>query len=96
MSRDELLRILADFFELKRQEFGIVRIGMFGSAARDELRDTSDVDIVVEVVHPDMFALIGIKQDLEEWIQKDVDVVRYRERMNPFLKARIEKEAVYV
>jgi len=41
-------------------------------------------------------SLIGIKQDLEERFRCHVDVVRYREKMNPLLRKRIEREAVYV
>ena len=77
-------------------EFGIVRIGIFGSTARDSATDRSDVDVVVELLRPDLFSLIGIKQELEELLNRPVDIVRYRPRMNSFLKQRIEEEAVYV
>jgi predicted nucleotidyltransferase len=40
--------------------------------------------------------LIGIKQDLEDLLKRSVDIVRYRETMNDFLKQRIEQEAIYV
>lgn len=96
MTRDEVLRLLAGFQDSKRDEFGIVRIGVFGSMARDEMVDTSDVDVVVEVARPDLLILVGIKQELEELLSLPVDVVRYRERMNPFLKGRIKREAIYV
>jgi len=96
MKRNEILRILARFRELKRDEFGIVRLGVFGSVARDEMVDTSDVDIVVELAQPDLLALVGIKQELEELLHQRVDVVRYRDQMNPFLKRRIDQEAIYV
>ena len=96
MRREEILRILASFRESKRDEFGIVRIGVFGSVARDEMADDSDVDVVVEIARPDLLTLVGIKQELEELLHLPVDVVRYRDRMNPFLKERIEQEAVYV
>lgn len=56
----------------------------------------SDIDVVVELDKQDLFALIGIKQDLEEALCEPVDVVSYRDEMNDFLKNRIEKEAVYV
>lgn len=96
MRRDELLHILAQFYATRRSEFGIIRLGVFGSAARDELAERSDVDIVVELAQPDLLRLVGIKQELEELLQRPVDVVRYRERMNPFLKRRIDVEALYV
>ena len=56
----------------------------------------SDIDIVVELKRPDLFHIIGIKQDLEEQLHRSVDIVRYRNKMNGFLRRRIEKEAVYV
>jgi predicted nucleotidyltransferase len=54
------------------------------------------VDVVVELGQPDLLSLVGIKQELEELLHRPVDVVRYRERMNAYLKRRIEQEAVYV
>jgi hypothetical protein len=63
--------------------------------ARGEDTDASDVD-VVELERPDLLLLAGIKQKLEELLQRPVDVVRYREQMNPFLKKRILRDAVYV
>lgn len=96
MKRDDILRTLVRFRDIKQDEFGIVRIGVFGSVARDEITDISDVDVVVELDRPDLFTLIGIKQELEELLHRSVDVVRYREGMNGYLKRRIEQEAVYV
>lgn len=96
MTRDDILRLLARFRDTRQDEYGIVRIGVFGSVARGESTDTSDVDVVVELTHPDLLLLVGIKQELEELLHRPVDVVRYRERMNPGLKERIQKEALYV
>jgi len=96
MQRDEILRALAQFRDRRAKEFGITRIGIFGSLARGEATDASDVDVVVELERPDLLLLVGIKQELEELLQRPVDVVRYREQMNPLLKKRIDREAVYV
>jgi predicted nucleotidyltransferase len=96
MRRDDILRALARFRDLRQDEFGIVRIGVFGSVAREGDTEASDVDVVVELGQPDLLALVGIKQELEELLHRPVDVVRYRERMNAYLKRRIEQEAVYV
>jgi hypothetical protein len=96
MEREEVLSAIMSFRDLKQDEFGIVRIGVFGSIARDEITSASDVDIVVELDHPDLFARVGIKQELEELLHRPVDIVRYRKRMNAYLKRQIEQEAVYV
>jgi uncharacterized protein len=60
------------------------------------MKEESDVDVVVELTEPDLFELIGIKQDLEVRLHRPVDIVRYRKNMNKFLKGKIDKEAVYV
>jgi len=43
-----------------------------------------------------LFNFIGMKQDLEKKICLSVDIVSYRKNMNPFLKQRIDEEAIYV
>jgi predicted nucleotidyltransferase len=96
MNKEEIAISLKRFKALKGREYRIKRIGLFGSAARDRMGAQSDIDVVVELDRQDLFALIGIKQDLEEQLQRQVDVISYREGMNRFLKDRIEKEAVYV
>ena len=95
MRQDDVLQVLSQFQHNRQEEFGIIRIGVFGSAARDEMSDESDVDVVVELADPDLLTLVGIKQELEHLLHRSVDIVRYREKMNAFLKRRIEQEAVY-
>ena len=96
MKRDEIIMSLRWFKEMNKDRYEIIRIGIFGSAARDNMKEQSDIDVVVELGKPNLFYLIGIKQDLEEKFHRTVDIVRYREKMNAFLKGRIDKEAVYV
>lgn len=96
MSRSEVIEVLKQFKRNHGSQYGILRIGIFGSVARDQASDTSDVDIVVKTETPDPFNIVHIKEDLQEQLNLRVDIVRLRETMNPFLKNRIEKEAVYV
>ena len=96
MKKDELILSLRGFKERNESKYSIVKIGFFGSVARDEMTKNSDIDVVVELIEPDLFSLIGIKQDLQEQFHCQVDIVRYRDKMNAFLKRRIDEEAVYV
>jgi uncharacterized protein len=96
MNRDEILLLLRRFRETYHTKYNIVKIGVFGSAARDSMNDKSDIDIVVNLARPDFIDLIGIKQALEEQLHNPVDIVRYRENMNKYLKQRIDREAIYV
>ena len=96
MNSDEILLLLHRYKERNQKKYRIISIGLFGSGSQRAMNEQSDIDIVVELEEPDMFNLISIKQDLEEELNRDVDIVRYREKMNAFLKAKIEKEAIYV
>jgi predicted nucleotidyltransferase len=96
MKRDEIISSLYRFKSLKHATYNIIQIGIFGSAARDSMSEHSDIDVVVKLGEQDLFHLIGIKQDLEEEFCKKVDVVSYRDKMNQFLKKKIDIEAVYV
>ena len=95
MKRSDIIKVLRQFKEENQKKYSIQTIGIFGFAARDSFYDMSDIDVVVELENPDLFNLIGIKQDLEERFHCPVDVVRYREKMNAFLKRRIDQEAFY-
>ena len=67
----------------------------FGSLARNEQREDSDVDICVEMV-PNLFNRAGVKIYLQELLGCDVDVVRMRENMNPLFKQQILKYGIRV
>lgn len=96
MGRKDIIKILRNYKKEFAKQYNILNIGIFGSVARDEAENGSDVDIVIIIAEPDFFTLAGIKNDLESRLNKPVDIVSYRDSMNPFLKKRIDKEAVYV
>jgi len=76
-------------------KYGITRIGIFGSVARGEHTENSDVDICIEAPPMGLFAFSGLCLTLEEILGVPVDVVRMHKNMNPRLRKRIEKEAIY-
>ncbi len=96
MDRKELLAILRQYKEANAEKYSIAALGVFGSFAKDEATAVSDVDIVLQMEVPDPYRVVHIKHDLEQRLKLPVDIVRLREKMNPFLKRRIESEAVYV
>jgi uncharacterized protein len=91
-------KIIATVSKLKADlalKYGISRIGIFGSVARNEASEESDIDIVVEM-EPDLFKRAALQAELEDLLHRSVDVVRYSKRMNPHLKQRIDSEVLYV
>ncbi len=95
METQQILAILKEYKSQVAEQYGILEIGIFGSVARNESTDKSDVDVVIRVQKPDLFMIAGIKSDLEEILNRPVDIVTYRETMNQFLKKRIDGGAVY-
>ncbi|NOQ20776.1 MAG: nucleotidyltransferase [Desulfobacterales bacterium] len=96
MDRNNVVNIISQFKAENLNRYGIKKIGIFGSVALNSASPPSDIDVVVELEKPDMFCLIGIKQDLEALLNMPVDIVRYRKSMNKYLKQRIDADAVYV
>ena len=95
-TRVKYMDVLQRFKQEHGSEYGITRIGIFGSVARGEHTEESDVDVLVEAPVMSLFTQIGIKHQLEEMMGVPVDVVRKTEYMRPRFKARIEKEVIYV
>lgn len=95
MKRDDIIKALRHFKKGNQRRYHIEKIGIFGSSARGDMSAESDIDVVVLLEKQDLFNLIGIKQDLEEQLGVPVDVVSYREKMNNYLKRKIEDEALY-
>ena len=58
--------------------------------------EDSDIDVYLETSKPSMFAMVHIKEDLQDLFGCRVDLVRLREHMDSFLRSRIEKEGIYV
>ncbi|WP_294788627.1 nucleotidyltransferase family protein [Prevotella sp.] len=95
-TKEEYLDILCKYSDLKSKVYGIVKIGIFGSVARNEQTEDSDVDVCVEMQKPDMFSLVHIKEDLQQLFGRSVDIVRLRDNMNPMLSKQIQRDGIYV
>mgnify|MGYP006294109569 CR=1 FL=1 len=95
MRRDEVIRRLeqcaAEF-----ERFGVVSVRLFGSTARDEADDGSDVDIIAEFKRPLTFRrFMGFRLFLEEQLETKVDLVTergLRDRVRP----QVERDAIRV
>lgn len=96
LSKDAVLQELRNLKPELEKKYGVTRIGIFGSLARNEARDDSDIDVVVEMREPNLFYMVHIKELLEQDFNRHIDIIRYREKMNTYLKARIDREALYV
>lgn len=94
MTKLEILDYLKDRYTVLKEKYDVEAIGIFGSYARDEAKEESDIDIFVKM-EPRLFNMIAIKQLIEEDLHKKVDIVRLRDKMNPYLKKRIDEDGIY-
>jgi uncharacterized protein len=96
LEQSRLRALLKAFKDQNTDKYHLLALGYFGSYARDEATENSDVDIVFDTDMPNLFKAVVMRQDLEEFLGRPVDIVQLRGLTNPRLKARVEKEAVYV
>lgn len=95
MERDRALNTLSNHKHDLSTKYGITRLGAFGSVARDDATDSSDVDIIVDMP-PNIFQMVHMKEKLEMLLVAQVDLIRYHKHLNVLLKKRIDREAIYV
>ena len=87
---------LTAFKEESGKQFGITKIGIFGSVARQENTEDSDIDIVVEVEQPTLSLMYELRERLKALFKCNVDLVRFRPSLRPLFKSNIINEAIYV
>ena len=90
-----ILAKLSEEFPSLQKKYDIQRIGIFGSYARRDNDQNSDIDVVVHMP-PSAFQIVHLREFLEELLEESVDIIRYRDGMNSFLRNQIDREAVYV
>jgi len=92
-SPEQILKIIEANRE-KIKSFGVRRLGLFGSAARSEAAETSDLDFLVEMEHKTFDAYMDLKEFLEQLFGCKVDLVM-KDSLKPRLREPILKETIY-
>ena len=78
------------------QHYGVKRVGLFGSYVRGEMKEDSDLDILVEIEKDiSLLDFVGLKLEIEEILGRKVDLVEY-DTIKPLLRERILKEQVII
>ncbi len=79
-----------------KDKYGVVKIGLFGSYARNEQKKDSDIDIAVELQATNSFrSFFALKDELEKSFGKKIDL-GIEHSLKPIVKKYIEKEIIYV
>ena len=94
-TREEIIRLLEGRRGLLRSRYGVRRLALFGSYARGEQREDSDVDILVEVDPAIGLDFVSLADELEELLGVHVELVSER-AVNPRHLDRIRKDLIDV
>ncbi len=88
--------ILKNNKEYLKKNFHVTRIGIFGSFARNEETENSDVDILVEFEKtPDMFTFFSVEEYLEKTLNRKIDMVR-PQGLKKHVKENVLSEVIYI
>jgi predicted nucleotidyltransferase len=77
------------------EKFGVRSMKLFGSVARNEQKETSDVDVCVDM-EPSLLKRSGLKIYLEEVLNCKVDVLRNHKNMDPYITQQINKDGILI
>ena len=95
------LKDIINYFQQNKmvlyERFGVTRIGIFGSFAREEQSPSSDIDLIVDMEgkKKNIHNFLQLKRFLEKETQKKVDM-GFEHSLKPIVKEKIRKHIIYV
>jgi hypothetical protein len=97
MRRNATVQMLESHLAELRRDFGVSSLSLFGSLARDDAHETSDVDVLVDFDRPvTLFDLVSLQLRLEQLLNvQKVDVI-VRDALHASLRETILREAIHV
>ena len=94
--REQVLAFLRAHKDDLRTRFGVTRLGLVGSYARDEAKDESDIDIVVSLHSENTFrSFFGLLHFLQDNLQTRIDLAT-EASLKPQVRESILKDIRYV
>lgn len=93
---EHIRKILSEHKQELAADFKVKEIGVFGSYVRNEQKEDSDVDVLVEFYDPvDFFKFIALENHLSYLLHSKVDLVT-KNALKPIIKDKILRDTVYV
>ncbi len=96
MDQQTVIEALLEHRAVLSERFGVKDLALFGSFARNQAKDSSDVDILVNFVGPATSkAFFGVQFYLEDLLGRRVDLVTSK-ALRPEFRTQVAREAMYV
>ncbi|MCC6684071.1 MAG: nucleotidyltransferase domain-containing protein [Bacteroidia bacterium] len=90
-----LLQLLKTHKAELQNQFGVLDIALFGSAARNETKPGSDIDILVELNEPSYTKYTALKIYLEQLFHQRVDLLRKGPHLSTAFLSSLQKELIH-
>ncbi|MBR6017512.1 MAG: nucleotidyltransferase family protein [Paludibacteraceae bacterium] len=94
-STSDYIAILKQHAPILRDRYGMTSMQLFGSVARGEQREDSDVDVLVDIP-PTLRAVGGAHDYLEQIMGCHVDMIRNHNRLTPLFRKQIERDGITI
>lgn len=97
MTRDKILDYLNSHKNELYDKYGVIKIGLFGSYARNDYTESSDIDLAIEIIkeRKSLHSFLAFKREMEAAFNKKVDV-GIESTLKSLIKDQVKKEIIYV
>jgi len=95
LSKSHIIEQLKTDKDFLKQNFGVIKIGLFGSYAKNQQTQNSDIDLLVEFQEPRFDWIANLQVYMEQRFEKKIEIVRKRELSDSKFFDRVEKEVIY-
>ncbi len=95
LTRNDIILALKNSQEELHQEFGVKKMVLFGSYAREQQTSESDIDVFV-TMPAKMFLIVAVKQYIENLIGLSVDLIRDHRGLNEMLLKEIQRDGINI
>ena len=94
-TKEDYINILSSHASEIKSNFGVKSLSLFGSVARNEQQNDSDIDVFVDM-QPNIVLIIRLKNFLEQKLGSPIDIIRNHGNLNPFIKQEIERDGIAI
>ena len=95
-SRDQIIEKLRTFKNENAEKYGIESMALFGSVARGEHNENSDVDLLIKFKSPSLYLYAELSDALEPILGRRVDIVSESAKKSPEFIEEISKDLIYL
>ena len=95
LTKEKIISILKKENPFLKKKYHVSRLGIFGSYARGDYTEKSDVDILVEFSKPLGFEYFDLKQYVEQKLKKNVDLVNIK-ALHRVIKDTVLSESEFI